>query len=77
VIVHEILAEQMVGERVACLVVVGIGHRDSSPCAISLRRGGGWPRRVMLWHDQFGAVKKEPSLTPLGRIVTLHHAHTS
>src|SRR6266849_2388162 len=32
VIVHEILAEQMVGERVASLVVIGIGHRGFIPC---------------------------------------------
>ena len=43
VLVHEILAEDMVGERVALLFVVIVGHSRPAPCNISVgRRDGGY-----------------------------------
>jgi hypothetical protein len=36
VLMHEILAEDMVGERVALLFVVIVGHSRRAPCNISV-----------------------------------------
>ncbi len=44
-VVHDVLAEQVVGERMRLLAVVGVGHRSRL-----LAAGGNFPRAGVLWH---------------------------
>ena len=52
VLVHEILAEEMVGERVALLLV--LSHSN-----LLLATRNACIRRMLLWHGQFAAVKMQ------------------
>jgi hypothetical protein len=57
VLVHEILAQDVIGERVARLfvIIVGLGHANVLRQPRSARSG------AVLWHGRFAAVK-----TPAG-----------
>ena len=67
VLVHEILAEDMVGERVALFLVVIVGHSRRAPSNSAIDRIG-W---AVLSHGRFARVKT-PVVRDRSRLLAQH-----